>query len=151
MGHKQQEDAMMLFYVSIGLAIVSSLVYHVSQKATPGSAHPILALIVTYIVATVVCLIILPFVPLRAGLIESLKQLNWASYLLALSIVGLEIGFLMAYRGGWNISQAAVFVNAAVAVVLIPVGIVAFREKASLLNLLGVAFCIVGLFLINQK
>jgi hypothetical protein len=39
----------MLDYVSILLVIASTVVYHLTQKATPADAHPLLALAVSYI------------------------------------------------------------------------------------------------------
>jgi len=66
-----------------------------------------------------------------------------------LSILGLEVGFLLAYRAGWNISMAGIVSASAVALVLIPVGLVVFKEKLTVFNLLGVLLCIVGLVMVN--
>lgn len=142
---------MWLYYVSMGLAILSGMVYHLAQKATPPSVNPVLSLVLTYLVAIAVCLLLIPFFPLKEGLWVSLRQLNWASYVLALAIVGLEIGFLLAYRAGWNISLAAVFSNVAATLLLIPAGLLLFKEKVSVVNLLGVVLCVAGLVLVNQK
>jgi len=46
-----------------------------------------------------------------ATTLAEVRQLNWASYLLAFSIVGLEVGFLLVYRSGWNLGIAAVLVT----------------------------------------
>lgn len=142
---------MLLFYLSMALTVVSNALYHVFQKLTPTNVNPMLALAVTYTTAAVVCLVLFPFYQTGVGLIESLRQLNWASFALAFAIIGLELGFLLAYRAGWNISLAAIVSNAAVTLVLVPLGLVFFREKVSLLNVLGIAVCIVGLVMVNQK
>src|SRR5713226_5766297 len=102
---------MPLFYFSITLTIISNALYHVFQKLTPTNVNPMLALAVTYITAAVICLLLLPFYPLSSNLIESLRQLNWASFALAFAIIGLELGFLLAYRAGWNISLGAIVSN----------------------------------------
>lgn len=142
---------MFLFYLSMALTILSGALYHVFQKLTPGNAHPLLAMVVTYVTAIIICLVLLPFYPPKTGLVESLRQLNWASFALALAIVGLEIGFLLAYRAGWNISLGAIVSNVAVAIVLVPVGLLFFKEKISLVNFIGVVVCIAGLVMINHK
>ena len=142
---------MLLFYFSISLTILSNALYHVVQKSTPGTVNPALALAVTYATAAVVCLALLPFFPLRSGFVQSLRELNWASYALAFTVVGLELGFLLAYRAGWNISLGAIVSNVAVTLLLVPVGLLLFREKMSLVNLTGIAVCILGLVLINHK
>lgn len=142
---------MFLFYFSMALTILSGALYHVFQKLTPGNVHPLLAMVVTYVTAMITCLVLLTFYPPKTGLVESLRQLNWASFTLALAIVGLEIGFLLAYRAGWNISLGAIVSNVAVAIVLVPVGLLFFKEKISLVNFIGVVVCIAGLVMINHK
>ena len=142
---------MFLFYFSIGLAITSTLLYHITQKLTPANVNPALALIVTYITALVLCVLLLPFFPLRTGFQAALGQLNWASFALAFAIVGLEVGFLLAYRAGWNISIAAIFVNVAGTLLLVPIGLLFFKEKLSPINMIGILVCILGLVMVNWK
>lgn len=142
---------MYLFYFSISLAILSTLIYHLTQKLTPTGANPALALIVTYSVSLLLCFGLLIFFPLPTGLWAAVQQLNWASFGLAFALVGLEVGFLLAYRAGWNISLAAIFVNVAGTLLLIPVGLLFFKEKLSPVNLLGVVLCIIGLLMVNWK
>lgn len=77
--------------------------------------------------------------------------MNWASFSLALAIIGLEVGFLLAYRAGWHISLTGVATNVSAGLVLIPVGIVLFKEKPSLVNLAGVLVYILGLVMINSR
>ena len=142
---------MFLFYFSIGLTVISNVLYHVVQKSTPGSVNPALSLVVTYATAAAACLALLPIFPLRGGLGQSLRELNWASYALAFTLIGLELGFLLAYRAGWKISLGPLVSNVAVAIVLVPVGLLLFREKISLVNLVGIAVCLLGLVLVNHK
>ena len=142
---------MFLFYFSLGLAVLATGLYHIFQKSTPGDVHPFVSLTVTYIVAALASVLLIPTLPLNGGLLHSLRQLNWVSYGLGLVLVGLEIGFLLAYRAGWNISLAAVIANVAVTVLLVPVGLFLFREKVSAVNLIGVGVCVVGLIMVNYK
>ncbi len=89
--------------------------------------------------------------PERGPLLAGLKELNWASYALGVAIVGLEVGFMLAYRAGWNISLAGLISSTTVSLLLIPVGLLAFRESLSAVNALGIAMCLVGLVLVNYK
>jgi drug/metabolite transporter (DMT)-like permease len=141
----------MFYYLSILLVVASTVVYHLTQKATPADAHPLLALAVTYIAATGLCLALLPFFPLRASLGESLWRLNWASIALAAAVTGIEVGFLLAYRAGWNIGLAALIANTAVAAILAPVGLLLFAERLTLIQVVGIAVCMLGLALINYR
>ena len=142
---------MWLYYFSITLVIVANVFYHFIQKSTPGNANPMLSLTVSYLTAAVTCLAIYPFYPNQDTLVESFKRLNWTSLALGVAIVGLEAGFLLAYRTGWNISLAGVFANVIVALILIPVGVTIFKEQLKPVNLIGIALCILGLVLISRK
>jgi uncharacterized membrane protein len=142
---------MFLFYFAIGLAIVATVFYHLIQKVTPANANPGLTLAVTYLTAALLSLGLLPFYPIKDGLAAGVRQLNWTSIGLGIVIVGLEIGFLLAYRAGWNVSAAAVVANVAVAVILMPLGLLLFKEKVTPVNVLGVILCIAGLVLVNRK
>jgi len=118
-------------------------------KSIPSNTNPFVVLAVTYATAMSVCFILLYSHP--TSFWGSFRQLNWTAPALAFPIVGLELGFLLAYRAGWNINLAPTVSNVAVALVLVFVGLVFFKEKLSLVNLIGIIACIVGLVLVNQK
>ncbi|ABZ84015.1 integral membrane protein duf6, putative [Heliomicrobium modesticaldum Ice1] len=140
----------MLFYLAIGLTIIANIAYHVFLKITPQNSNPVVALATTYLTAMVACLLLLPFFNQEGGLFASLKKVNWTSIALGLSIVGLEMGFMLAYRAGGNISVAPVISNTAVALLLIPIGVLVFSEALSGKKVLGIVLCLVGLYFINQ-
>ena len=142
---------MLPFYIPIILTVLSSVLYHLAQKLTSTSVHPLIGLTATYITALLVTLLLLPFFPLKESLSASLRHLNWASFVLGIVIVGLEVGYLLAYRVGWDISLTAVFSNVAVGLILLPVGLLAFKDRLSPANIIGVLVCIGGLYLINLK
>jgi len=142
---------MFLFYFSITLAIASSALYHFSQKSTPVEVNPAVAIMATYAVALVLTAILAFFIPTRIGFLAELKQLNWASYLLAFSIVGLEVGFLLVYRAGWNVGIAAVLVNVVASLILVPVALVVFKQHLSWINIIGILVCLAGLVMLNWK
>lgn len=142
----------MLYYLSVGLTVVSNVLYHVFLKVTPTSVNPLLSLTVTYLTAAAVTAALLVFFPGReVSLVAGLKELNWATYALGAAIVGLEVGFLLAYRAGWNISLAGLVSSTAVAVLLIPVGLAIFKEGLSAMQLAGIGLCLAGLALVNYK
>ena len=142
---------MFLFYFSITLAIASSALYHFSAKSTPANVNFSISLVVTYLVALGITLVTIFFFPAKNGLTSELKQLNWASFLLALAIVGIEFGFLLVYRAGWNLGIAAVLVNVAASLILLPVAVFLFRDKISWVNILGIFVCLAGLILLNWR
>ncbi|MCB2178323.1 EamA family transporter [bacterium] len=138
-----------MFWLAISLTILSNVFYHIFQKVTPQNVNPMLSLAVSYLVAGAVCLALLPVFPLKEGLREEIRHINWASVGLAFTLVGLELGFLLAYRAGWSISLAGLVSNATVSLILLPVGLMFFREKLSVVNAFGVVLAIAGLILMN--
>jgi drug/metabolite transporter (DMT)-like permease len=140
-----------MYIFSIFFIVASNVMYNISQKSTPEKANPFAALLVTYITAIVITGIALIFFRPEKGLVESVKDLNWTSIVLGISIIGLEFGYLMAYRAGWNISVGSLVANIILALILIPIGILFFKEQFGLTKVLGSIFCIVGLILINKN
>lgn len=140
----------LLYFAPILLATLSATAYQVVQKNTPATAHPLLSVAVAYLLGALICLLLLPFFPLGSGFGEALRQLNWTTVALALTIIGIEVGYLLAYRAGWNIGVASLLSNSTVAMLLIPVSLLWFREQLSASQLAGIGFCLVGLVLINR-
>lgn len=142
---------MSLFYFSLTLTVASTALYHVFQKVTPVNVNPLLTLAVTYSISAVVCVLLLPLIPLQESVPESLRKLNWASVALAFAIVGLEVGYLLAYRAGWNISLMVLVSNIGAILALVPVGMLLFKERITPLNAAGIAVCIIGLVMVNRR
>lgn len=141
---------MFIYIFSIVLIVASNTIYNICQKSTPQNANPFAALLVTYITAIVLTLLALIFSNPDKGFFQSFRGLNWTSIVLGFSILGLEFGYLLAYRAGWNISVGSLVANISLALVLIPVGVIFYKEGFELNKLLGIAFCLVGLVLINK-
>ena len=141
---------MVMYVFPIVLIVTSNIVYHIFQKSMPQSVNPFSALLVTYLTAAIVTLVALPFYKTDKGFIQSFNELNWTSFALGVAIVGLELGWLLAYRVGWNISVGSLVANIALAIMLIPIGILIYKEIFTINQVLGVMFCLVGLILINK-
>ena len=146
-----QRPRSMMYYFSITIAILASALYHFSQKATPKGVNPPVAIIMTYVVAIGLTGSLLILMPAKDGILTELRRLNWASYLLAVAIVGLEVGFLLVYRSGWNIGLAAVVVNVVASLLLVPIAIVVFKDHLNWVNLAGIVACLAGLIMLNWK
>lgn len=142
---------MFLFYFSITLAIASSAFYHFVAKSTPSNVNFTVSLLVTYAVAFVVTLVGFFFFPVTSGIKIELVKLNWASVGLAIAVVGIEFGFLLVYRSGWNLGIAAVLVNVVASLILVPVAIFLFKDRLTWINIAGIFVCLIGLLMLNWK
>lgn len=142
---------MFMYVFSIIIIVASNIMYNICQKSTPAKANPFSALLVTYITAAILSIIAFQFTKDNKGFFQSFKDINWTSIALGVAIVGLEFGYLMAYRAGWNISIGSLVANIFLALMLIPVGIFIYKEGFDLKKILGVVLCIAGLVFINKK
>lgn len=141
----------MLFWVSMLMLVGANVAYHVCQKTIPGHANPMVSVTVTFLVATLASAALVPVFLGESSLVQEIRRLNWSSVLLGITIIGIEVGFLLLYRSGWNISLASVFVSALVALSLVPVGILMFKEQVLVTDLAGIVLLVGGIFLIAQR
>jgi uncharacterized membrane protein len=122
----------------------------VFQKAIPDQFNPFISLVITYVTAIITSLILYIIYPTNTTLLSNLKLSIWPSVLLGLVVVGLEVGFLLVYRSGWDLSVASMLSNITVALVLLPIGLLIYRETFTKINVLGVVLCILGLILVKR-
>lgn len=140
-----------MYVFSIVLIVASNILYNICQKSTPESANPMSSLLITYLTASTITLITYFLYYTDKSLVQSVRELNWTSIALGVAIVGLEFGYLMAYRAGWNISVGSLVANILLALMLIPVGVLIYQEGFALNKILGVVLCLIGLILLNKN
>jgi uncharacterized membrane protein YdcZ (DUF606 family) len=124
------------------------LLYHLAQKSIPREMNPFHATAIAYGAGILVCLILGLAYPTNRSVTNSLKLTNWAVLGMGIGAAVIEVGFMLAYRVGWKISITAVATNVAATAILIPIGLLLFREQITARNFLGVVFCLVGLMLV---
>ena len=71
--------------------------------------------------------------------------------MLGIAIVGLEVGFIYAYKAGWQVSTASIVQSSFLAVLLIFVGWALYHEAFTWNKIFGVFICLVGLAVIRLK
>ena len=77
----------------------------------------------------------------QAPLREELRQIGPLNILLGVVIIGVEGGYLMMYRSGWQVSKGPLMVYLCTAVVLLAAGAVLYQEEISIQKLMGMALC----------
>ena len=140
----------MLYYLPIAVIVVSNIFYHICSKSTPVTVDPFASLVVTYLVGAAVSLVLYLLLSHGGNLLADCKNLNWTSYVLGIAIVGLEAGSLYMYKVGWDISKGELVYSVILAICLIVVGVLLYKETLSPSKLLGIGICLVGLFFINR-
>lgn len=135
----------------IALVVLSNVVYQICAKSVPDNVNPFASLAVTYIIGAISSCVIWLLSDKKANIVKELAKMNWAPYVLGLVVVGLEVGFIYAYKAGWQVGTASVVQSSFLAVILIFVGALLYNEALTVNKLVGVLICLVGLVFINLK
>lgn len=142
-------DNMLRMLIPIAMVVISNCFYHICSKSTPNNVNTFGGLMVTYLTAAIVTgAIFLYSVKYENTLIE-LAKINWTSIALGIAIIGLEAGYIYAYRVGWQVNNAPVVANTCLAIALIFIGAILYKEGITLKQISGMILCIVGLIFIN--
>jgi drug/metabolite transporter (DMT)-like permease len=138
-----------MYYFSLIICALSGVMYHISQKSIHAKASPLVSIIITYAVALFISLLMFFFDKNRAPFFTSLQDLNWASYALGITIVGIEIGFLLAYRNGWDIGTMNLAYMLILSAILVPLGMIFFKEEHTIRTFIGIGVSITGLLIMK--
>ena len=134
----------------IALVVLSNTVYQICAKSIPETVNPLAALTITYLTAAVASVVLYCVLNRDVNLVQQWRQINWASIVLGLVLVGLEAGFIYAYKAGWQVSTAATVQSAFLAILLLAVGVALYHEAITWNKIVGVAVCLIGLAILNK-
>ena len=140
----------MSLYWPIVLAVCADIVYQISAKSTPETLNPFASLTITYLIGAAISHVIFYITSAGGNFIAELKQINWTAFALGLAIVGLEAGSIYMYKVGWNMNTGYLVKSIILALALIVVGYILYKEQVSGTKIAGIAVCLLGLFLINK-
>lgn len=135
----------------MALVVLSNVFYQICAKSVPENMNPFASLTVTYLVGAVVSLILYYVLGKNGNIFHEYQKLNWAPFVLGLIVVGLEVGYIYAYKAGWSVSTAQIVQAAVVAVILIFVGYLIYKEALTWNKIVGIFICLTGLVFINIK
>lgn len=142
----------MFHYVwPIALVVLSNVFYQVCAKSVPGGMNPLASLTITYVIGAVTSFLLYYALNKDASIIQEYSKVNWASFILGFAIVGLEVGYIYAYKAGWPVSSAQIVQASVLAVILIFVGYLLYQEAVTWNKIAGILVCLAGLALINSK
>lgn len=140
----------MSYYWPILLIVAANVIYHITAKSVPQTINPLAMLTVTYVCSAALALALYFFTSPVKNLTTEFSHLNWTTLVMGLAIVGLEFGSINMYKVGWDISVGSLFANIALALALIVVGMLFYKESINLHQFVGIGLCCVGLVLISK-
>ncbi|MCF7528923.1 EamA family transporter [Neisseria lisongii] len=136
------------------IAAIGNTAYHLGQKSLHNqTANPMLILAIYYLAAMIICLTAMPFFGSSNGGWKQAALLlaNTKVWLVALGIILIELGFLLAYQAGGSAQWSGVAVNGMAALLLIPLSIFLFHESFSWNKLTGIILTLLGLYVLVKK
>lgn len=140
-----------MFYLSAIVAVTGAVGYQYFVKRIPETLNPIVSIMCMYIVVLVQGTALLPFSSAEGGIRNQIRQLSWIQIALAISVLMVELGFLLMYRYGWSLSTGNLVTGVFVNIILVGLGVALLGEKMSFTNAIGIVFSILGVALISLR
>jgi len=142
----------MVSYVwPIALVVLSNTVYQICAKEVPAGMNAFASLTVTYLVGALASGVLFFATGNGAGMLQEYGRLNWAPFVMGLVVVGLEAGWIYAYKAGWPVSTAFIVQSAILAGFLLIAGYMLYHESLAWNKIAGVVICLAGLYVMNYR
>lgn len=138
-------------YWPLVLVVLANILYNLSAKSIPRACSPWAVLVVTYLTASFLSFVSYFIFEKERNFLGSMLHTGGVGFVLGASMVGLEIGYIFLYRTGWKISVASLLANVLLAVALLFIGIVLYRETLNPRQIVGICLCLLGCLLITQN
>lgn len=131
------------------LVILCNTGYHLISKSMPGNINPFLGLVGTYGMA---CLgsALLFFLTKDSVFSPEKVEITIYNLLLGLVVIGVEGGYMLMYRSGWEVSRASLTASICLAVVLVILGAAVFHEALTIRKVIGILLCIGGVIALKS-
>ena len=97
------------------------------------------------------CMVLSPLAGRPLALVNVRRLLTWPTGLLALAVVGIEIGYLLAYRSGWKTGVIFGVTSIATVTVLALVGVAWFAEPLDDRRVPGLVLALAGGWLVVAR
>ena len=136
------------YYIPLLMVIGCNLGYHILSKSLPNNINPFIGLSATYGVAFLGSLILFA---ITKNTIYSNQKMNINIYnlLLGIVIIGVEGGYMLMYRAGWEVSKASLVANIVLSVLWLFIGSIVFHEFVDIKKIAGIVLCVLGIALIK--
>ena len=137
------------YYLPVVIIVFSNMLYDIAAKSFPAEINAQAGLTAYYVIAAVVSLALFFLTSETKNFAGELKKITWATFTLALGCTGIDLGYVLLFRAGWNISYGSLACNIMIVIALILVGKLLFHEYINKYHLIGISLCLGGFALIN--
>ena len=149
---EERDKKMIKFFSPVILIVISNVFYDISAKVFPNDLNMQFGLIIVYTVGVLTSMMIF-FISTKGkvSLIKELKKANWTFIAYAICSMGIDMGYILLFRADWNVSIGSLFCNILLAVSLLVIGMLFYKEKLGKTHFFGIALCIAGLIGVNVQ
>ncbi len=140
----------LLVWAPIALVVAGSVMYHLSAKSIPAAYDPVAALIGLYATALAGAVAVYLATRIWKAPVATARLWHPTIAMVGLGALLIEIGFLLAYRGGLAVGTTSIVANGIVAVLLVTLGSFWFGEAFTLIKVVGVLLCLAGVGLLQR-
>ena len=142
----------MKFWWPVFLIAACSVAYQLGIKEISGGMHPLSALTVTYLSASLTSyMLYVLLAPKGENRKKEIFSWNPSALGLGFSIVGIELGVVYMYRAGWTVQTSFILTNSLIVAALMAAGALFYKEKLKLRQLAGAALTLAGIACIVWK
>jgi len=134
--------------LTVGLVVASLVGYQLAQRTMPTGANPFTVVAIAYFLGIIACVLLAPGVGKPIGLEDAALLKQWPIWVLAGSVVGIEIGYLLAYRAGWPLATTTGVTYTSTMLLLAVIGATFFSEGISPRRAAGLALAMGGVWLL---
>jgi hypothetical protein len=131
------------------LVVAGQIAYQVGQRSVPRDVHPLLILALAYFAAGILCTALAWPLGAAAGSARWRLAMGWPTALIVVSIIAIELGYLLAYRAGWTIGTVFAMASTGTVVCLALYGRFVLGNSISFRQLLGLAFSSLAVWLVT--
>jgi len=140
-----------MFFVSALIAVLGAIAYQYFVKKISPTINPIVSILAVYLGVLVLGGFLLLLFPAEGGFAKHIRELTWTQAAVAGSVLLLELGFLLMYRFGWNLSTGNLVTGIFINLGLLMLGVLLAGEKITTINAAGIVLSILGVALISYS
>lgn len=133
------------FLMPLIVVIICNICYHLISKNISSTSNTFVGLFITYGVACLISALAL-LITSKNYFITEVTKVSISNILLGFVVVGVEGGYILMYRSGWEISKGSLMANMCIAIILLIVGVLMFKEGITIKKIMGVGLCIMSIF-----
>lgn len=135
----------------IALIISANVIYQICAKSIPSASNVMVSLTITYFIGATISAILFFATCKGSNFLDEVRKLNYIPLIHGIAIIGLEVGYILAYKAGWEVNKVYMIASSVSFILLLLAGYFMFNEQVTLNKIIGIVVCLIGLIIANFK